>query len=53
VYEATCWQNSELIASKVVSTIGLSVGVRGRAGCTEMPSRSQARVKVSETNTFP
>ena len=31
----------------------LSVGVPGRAGCTEMPSRAQARVNVSDTNTLP
>jgi hypothetical protein len=31
----------------------LSVGVRIRAGCTETPSRSHARVNVSEMNTFP
>jgi hypothetical protein len=31
----------------------LSVGVRGRARCTEIPNRSHARVNTSETNTFP
>ncbi|WP_222708270.1 hypothetical protein [Streptomyces sp. PBH53] len=45
--------NSVLTEEKVASTIALSVGVRGRARCTEMPSRSQARTKVSEMNTFP
>jgi hypothetical protein len=29
------------------------VGVRGRAFWIEMPSRSQARMNVSEMNTFP
>jgi hypothetical protein len=31
----------------------LSIGVPGRQFCTEMPNQAQARVKVSETNTFP
>jgi hypothetical protein len=48
-----CWQNSVLIASNVASTMPLSVGVPGRQFCTETPSRAQARVNVSDTNTFP
>ncbi|MFE5713512.1 hypothetical protein ACFQ7J_22185 [Streptomyces sp. NPDC056501] len=42
-----------MIAENVASTIALSVGVRGRERWTEMPSRSQALVKVSDRNTFP
>ena len=42
-----------LIEPNVASTIALSVGVRGRARWIETPSRSHARVKVSDTNTFP
>ncbi|MEV7037585.1 hypothetical protein [Amycolatopsis sp. NPDC051061] len=42
-----------MIAENVASTTALSVGVSLRAAWIEMPSRSQARLKVSETNTFP